>query len=45
MIWVVMQTSCTLTSRLFNPKINNTALQTLMQAAKIVGPELRLELV
>ena len=41
----LMQTSRAQIDRLLNPKNNSATLGTLMRAAKIVGRELRLELV
>ena len=41
----LMQTSRAQIDRLLNPKNNSATLETLMRAAKIVGRELRLELV
>ena len=41
----LMHTSRAQIDRLLNPKNNSATLETLMRAAKIVGRELRLELV
>ena len=41
----LMQTSRAQVDRLLNPKNNSATLETLMRAAKVVGRQLRLELV
>ncbi len=41
----LMETSRAQLDRILNPLSNNTALETLQRAAKIVGRELRVELV